>query len=285
MSGERDKPSTPWSLLIDHPRAGWENMAIDCALLDLAAREGAAFLRLYRWEPHCLSFGRHEPALRRYDRSRIEAERLDCVRRPTGGRAVWHARELTYSVTAPLAGFGGLRAAYRRIHELLAAALRRLGATPVLAVAGGGPLPPSAGPCFTAPVGGELLLADHKVVGSAQLRQEEAFLQHGSLLLADDQALVRALAGLPDTPSGETSLGAALARPVGFDEAATAVAGAAGEFLGPLKLEPALPDAVRTAAEPHAERFRDPAWTWRRERRFTCQRSLPPTTPCLGGAA
>src|ERR1051326_6528967 len=74
-----------WTLLLDRPRPGWENMAIDAALLDLAAGEGAAFLRLYRWEPHCLSFGRHEPALRRYDVERIRSLELDCVRRPTGG--------------------------------------------------------------------------------------------------------------------------------------------------------------------------------------------------------
>ena len=253
-----------WSLLIDVPRPGWENMAIDCALLDLAAREGAAFLRLYRWEPHCLSFGRNEPATRRYDRERIEALGLDCVRRPTGGRAVWHARELTYSVTAPLARFGGLRAAYRRIHEMLAAALERLGATPALALAGSGTLPPSAGPCFSAPVGGEVLLADHKVVGSAQLRQEEAFLQHGSMLLTDDQTLVRTLAGLSEAPCGETSLAEALARPVEFDEAATAVATAATVYLGPLTEQRGLATSIHAAADNHAERFQDPAWTWRR---------------------
>src|ERR1041384_3882728 len=111
-----------WTLLLDRPRPGWENMAIDAALLDLAAGEGAAFLWLYRWEPHCLSFGRHEPALRRYGVERIRSLELDCVRRPTGGRAVWHARELTYAVAAPLAAFGGLRQAYGAIHGLLAAA-------------------------------------------------------------------------------------------------------------------------------------------------------------------
>ena len=98
-----------WSLLIDTPRPGWENMAIDSALLDLADQEGSAFLRLYQWQPHCLSFGRHEPARRRYDVERIRSLQLDCVRRPSGGRAVWHARELTYAVAAPLTAFGGLK--------------------------------------------------------------------------------------------------------------------------------------------------------------------------------
>ena len=102
-------------------------MARDQALLDLAERSGGAFLRLYRWEPFCLSFGRHEPALRRYDRNRIRDLGLSCVRRPTGGRAVWHARELTYAVAAPLDAFGGLREAYHAIHQTIARALSSFG--------------------------------------------------------------------------------------------------------------------------------------------------------------
>lgn len=117
----------PWSLLLDPPLPGAVNMARDQALLDLADSTGAAWLRLYRWAPFCLSFGRHEPARRRYDRARIESLGLDCVRRPTGGRAVWHARELTYSVAAPIAIFGSLAVAYERIHATLARALVPLG--------------------------------------------------------------------------------------------------------------------------------------------------------------
>ena len=98
-----------WTLLVDPAgRPGWHNMAVDQALLDLAAGEGRAFLRIYRWEPSCLSFGRNEPALRRYDRAAIERQGLDTVRRPTGGRAVWHADEVTYAVAAPIDTFGSL---------------------------------------------------------------------------------------------------------------------------------------------------------------------------------
>ncbi|HLG05154.1 MAG TPA: hypothetical protein VI383_03310, partial [Gemmatimonadales bacterium] len=127
------RAAATWNVLVDAPRPGWHNMAVDCALLDLADRHGLSALRLYQWNPFCLSFGRHEPARHRYDRDRIEALGLDCVRRPTGGRAVWHARELTYSVAAPLAKFGGLKPAYYRIHELLAGAIRILGAPAELA--------------------------------------------------------------------------------------------------------------------------------------------------------
>jgi lipoate-protein ligase A len=108
-----------WHLWLDQtPRPGWANMAIDQALLDRAERQGESWLRLYRWAPHCLSFGRHEPATRRYDPDRIAELGLDTVRRPTGGRAVWHAQELTYAVAAPSARFGSLPAAYLEIHGI-----------------------------------------------------------------------------------------------------------------------------------------------------------------------
>jgi len=254
-----------WTLLLDQAHPGWENMAIDSALLDLAAGEGAAFLRIYRWDPFCLSFGRHEPAARRYDRGRIRELRLDCVRRPTGGRAVWHARELTYAVAAPLAAFGGMKQAYHQIHSVLVAALGMLGARAELALSPASrPLTPGAGPCFSAPAGGEVMLEHRKVVGSAQLRQGQAFLQHGSLLLEDDQSLLRGLAGLTDAEAPETSLSLALGRQVSYAEAAVALAGAAGPLLGSPLPQASLPVAVAAGAERHADRFRDTAWTWQR---------------------
>ncbi len=256
-------PSSHWMVLLDPARPGWANMARDAALLELAADLGLSAFRLYSWAPHCLSFGRHEPARRRYDRDRIDQLGLDCVRRPTGGRAVWHARELTYAVAAPLHVFGGLREAYRAIHGLLAEALRRLGAEPLLATASPVP-PPHAGPCFAAPVGGEVLLRGRKVIGSAQVRRGDAFLQHGSMLLEDPQDLVAGLSGVVTPARPDITLAEALGRPVGFAEAAAAVGEAwAGRFGG----DPAgdrAPAALDAVEAREAGRFRDPAWTWMR---------------------
>jgi lipoate-protein ligase A len=254
--------------IVDHePHPGPHNMATDLSLLDLADREGVSFLRLYRWSPFCLSFGRNEPALRRYDRGAIAGRDLALVRRPTGGRAVWHARELTYAVAAPIAQFGSLPAAYRAIHEMLADALRRLGAEATLA-----PAPPrmgrlEAGACFARPAGGEVLVGGRKVVGSAQLRQGDAFLQHGSLLLEDDQSLVAQL--LHHGPGGAEDAGSPLSalvgRPIAFDEAAAAVAAAAARAWGPHhSADAGLAEKVRRGAEGHRPRFESDRWTWRR---------------------
>jgi lipoate-protein ligase A len=177
-------------------------MAIDQALLERAQRCGENWLRLYQWNPHCLSFGRHEPASIRYDAEQILARAIDTVRRPTGGRAVWHARELTYSVAAPSSCFGTLQEAYLEIHRMLAGALQMLGVTVSLADPDLTP-PLNSGACFAHPVGGEIMMGGRKVVGSAQFRSGRALLQHGSVLLQDSQAVVREL--MKDDPKPVSS--------------------------------------------------------------------------------
>lgn len=246
-----------WRLVFDGTgRPGPDNMALDWALLDDAARTGAATLRLYRWAPATLSFGRNEPAAARYHRAAIERLGIPVVRRPTGGRAVWHAAELTYAVAAPVAAFGSLAASYRAIHERLVAALRGLGvpaelATPERATAG-----QRGGSCFATAVGGEVLAGGRKLVGSAQVRRDGAFLQHGSLLLDGNQDLVARVSRRPAPPARAVTLREVLGRPVGFDEAAAAIVAAWQPT--PWSSEPVpTPTIVR-------DHFADPDWTWRR---------------------
>ncbi len=255
-------PPAAWYVVVDPPLPGAINMARDQALLDLAERSGRTFLRLYRWEPFTLSFGRHEPALLRYDRERIEALGLACVRRPTGGRAVWHARELTYAVAAPVDAYGNLRTAYRLLHEMLARALARLGLEAGLAPAGVRPGRIDTGACFARPAGGEVMFGGRKLVGSAQLRQGTAFLQHGSMLLEDTQATVTEVTRGASPASLDLPLARALGHPLGFDQAAGAVlaevAGTSGE-----RREPDL-EEIAALAGTHEPHFASPAWTWAR---------------------
>ena len=86
-----------WSDLA--PRPGADQMALDHALLGLAATDGVPVLRLYRWDRDTISFGTNEAALGTWDRSRLESAGLPCVRRPTGGRAVWPAPNQEKSAT------------------------------------------------------------------------------------------------------------------------------------------------------------------------------------------
>jgi len=254
-----------WTLLVDPAgRLGWHNMAVDQALLDLAAGEGRAFLRIYRWDPYCLSFGRHEPALKRYDRPAIERRHLDTVRRPTGGRAVWHADEVTYAVAAPIDTFGTLPQTYQRIHETLASALASLGFPASLASppARGSAL--DAGACFASPAGGEVMLRGRKVVGSAQLREGGAFLQHGSILLGGSQQLVGDLTVGAPPPDGAIALSTVRGAPVSFAEVAQAVGESARSWSVDWGALPGDSTSLAVAAARHADRFQSDDWTWRR---------------------
>ena len=244
---------TSWSVVVDHAgRNGPENMAIDQMLLEEAGRTRSAFLRLYRWDPPCLSFGRNEPALTRYDRAAIERRGIAVVRRPTGGRAVWHDREVTYAVAAPISAFGTLGDAYRVIHERIARALRTLGVPSTVAPAGR-PAHIGAGACFASAVGGEVMGGGRKIVGSAQIREGDAFLQHGSILLDGSQELVRSVTRGPASPGGEVTLRTLAGREVSFSEVADAIV---------LAWDPR--PAPTAPASVTAGRFADGAWTWRR---------------------
>src|SRR5438874_2671850 len=231
-------------------------MAVDAALLERADRMGEAFLRLYRFDPPCLSFGRNE-ASGGYDRAAIARLAIDVLRRPTGGGAVWHDQELTYAVAAPIAALGGLRQAYHAIHTRLAAAVRSLGVDAALALHR--PAPPSTAfhrPCFAAPVGGEVLVRARKLVGSAQVRRGGAFLQHGSILLDGSQDVITAVSRKPQAASVATTLSAELGRHVTWEEVANAVMSAWGDEFTSTALHRPTPSSTAW--------FSDPAWTWRR---------------------
>src|SRR4051812_12146031 len=116
-----------WRLLLAPPRSGAENMARDSALQNRAARTGETVFSIYSWARPTISLGRNQPAAGLYDLDRIQRGGIDVVRRPTGGRAILHHREVTYSVTAPLDGAPPLRATYERINQILIAGLSRLG--------------------------------------------------------------------------------------------------------------------------------------------------------------
>ena len=257
--------SSDWLVLIDHPASGAWNMALDAALLLAATREGTCALRLYAWDPPTLSFGRNEPALRRYDRDLIAARGLAVVRRPTGGRAVWHHREVTYAVAAPSSVFGSLRDTYREIHAMLAGALTSLGAAVLLAAdrpADG----VGAGACFASAAGGEVMaLRGGKVVGSAQVRGDGAFLQHGSVLLAADQDVV---AGVTVGDAGAPSATgvADLVPPERADWRAVseAIHRAAMARWGAPQQAGVVPAGVARAARDLAATYADAAWTWGR---------------------
>lgn len=253
-----------WRLILDPPRAGGENMARDHALA-LRLGEGEGVLRFYGWTRPTVSFGRNEPARGVYDREQGAARGLAFVRRPTGGRAVLHHREVTYAVVVPDRALGGPRDAYAAINRGLVRGLAELGVE--ARVAGEGPVPGvDAGPCFRAPAPGEITAGGRKLVGSAQVRLAGVLLQHGSVILAGGQGLLGTLRGEADDPADAP---AAVATLVGRDLAATEVAAALARGCR-LAWGGAWAEAgYRSREEDEAvrllrERYASDDWTWRR---------------------
>ncbi len=258
-------PGRPWRLLDTGAAAGSMNMAIDEALMD-AVRAGAPpTLRVYRWEPACLSFGRNQPARGRYDRAALRAAGVDVVRRPTGGRAVLHDDELTYSVVCSAGELGPPRLAYRRINEVLVAALAALGVPAAVQEGIRRPAPvPSTVPCFAEPVEGEVLAAGRKLVGSAQVHRDGVLLQHGSLPFRPGPAS-RRLETMP-TLAGNGApayLESVLGRLPTWDDIVEALRTTWEAQVGAIVLSGLTPEE-RTRAETLAREYAGDDWTWRR---------------------
>ncbi len=178
---------TPARLIIDPPAAGSWNMAVDEALLRSAGDSRQLTLRLYQWAQPTLSLGYFQPFAARSQHSASQG--CPVVRRATGGGAIVHDHELTYSLTAPVRDRIDqlLLQWYDLIHGAWVATLDQFGLTARLC-----PHPDrdreQSFLCFHRRSAGDLLLGTAKVGGSAQRRHRHAALQHGSLLLDQSSA-------------------------------------------------------------------------------------------------
>ena len=283
--GARARPRGSPCVVLPYAVAdGARNMALDEAMLELAAG-GSTLLRFYGWEPWCLSLGRHQEAPQRLlGRSREDLRPgVDAVRRPTGGRSVFHGPEITYAFACPARAWGGPRAVLHAVHRALAEGLGSVGVrldavqddAGEAGLAAAGRI--SAASCFRDPAPGELTARGRKLVGSAQCRRGGGLLQHGSILLEDRQRLGD-LDGRdmgpdmgPDTgPDERAEAGVSGKGPaIGLNElldvarafgAPAAVASAAANASAGIAASPAL---SRLAAR-YERVHRSGAWLWRR---------------------
>ncbi|MGH7720455.1 MAG: lipoate--protein ligase family protein [Gemmatimonadaceae bacterium] len=259
----------PWKLLLSPAMSGAENMAVDEALMGRAAECREPVLRVYSWRVPTLSLGRNQTARGHYDLDRARQAGVEIVRRPTGGRAVLHHREVTYSVTAPVDGWGTLGESYGRVNRLVLDGLRRLGIAAALArTVAPSPLPGVA-PCFENPVAGEIVagegVGERKLVGSAQYRDRDALLQHGSILVEDDQHLATTLLVNPPPPAPPpATLRALLGRIPSVEEVAHALFEAVRATEDPHAAFLELDDGLQRIARRARLTYQDDAWTWRR---------------------
>jgi lipoyl(octanoyl) transferase len=264
-------PTDPWRLILDPARDGAANMAVDEALLEATAPgRSLPTLRLYDWAPPTLSLGFAQPVA---DADRAALARLGwgLVRRPTGGRAILHTDELTYSITAPESHplmQGGVVESYRRLSLGFIAALRILGidvrAEPVeRARAAKNPV------CFEVPSQYEISAGGKKLIGSAQARRSGGVLQHGALPLRGDLARILLALAHPDTTPERVrrrtaNCGDLLGRDVSWQAAADAVVrGFTETFAIDFSRGELTPEEKTRAGELAREKYGSETWNCR----------------------
>ena len=212
-------------------------MAIDEAILTAVAEgQSPPTLRFFAWEPPCLSTGYNQAMMDEVDITRCQQASVDVVRRPTGGRAILHTDELTYSIVAPQGEprvAGGVVESYRRLSAGLVRGLRFLGVDVVQAEAGHGQDAVVSAACFDAPSAYEVTAGGKMLVGSAQVRRKKVVLQHGSLPLQGDITRICCYLVVPSEERRDelcqelraraTSLELVLGRVVPFDQVVEAL--------------------------------------------------------------
>ena len=231
-----------WRLIVESaPTGGDWNMAVDEYLFRTLAASPGTYLRFYQWDRPTASLGCGQDAARVVDAEACRINGVGLVRRPTGGKLVLHFREATYAVVSSdtetfTATLGG---SYAWIARALMRGLEILGARPVLAVETPREYVRGTMPCFSRPAQNEIEIDGRKIIGSAQKRLGDAFLQHGSIPLAGDDGLLSRVSTWKEERAGirMTSVSEALARPVPFAEATEAfIRGFAAQ--GGIRLEP-----------------------------------------------
>ena len=267
-----------WRLIQSPPTPGARNMALDDALLESVLRgKSAPILRLYQWNPACLSLGYAQP-IDNIDRATLTGRGWDVVRRPTGGRAILHTDELTYAVILP-AGHpltaGGVLPSYQRLSAGLIRALHLLELQVTVQPSIQLDEHQRAEPvCFEIPSSYEITISGKKLLGSAQVRRKGALLQHGTLPLYGDISRICDVLAFPEAAERERAVQRVRERAgtvsdilgtlVSWDQAAGAMQqGFAQAFEITFTIAEPTQDEWTRCQALHKDRYQDEAWTAR----------------------
>jgi len=269
-------PAT-WRLVVHGAADGAYNMAVDEAIMSAVREETSPpTLRFYAWSPPCLSLGRNQP-LADVDLEACQEAGIDVIRRPTGGRAILHTDELTYSVALSQSdprATGDVVESYRRLGEGLLAGLRMLEVDAIQAVGQQKPARELSAVCFETPSDYEITVGGRKLIGSAQWRARGAVLQHGTLplrgkierivdyltLAASERVAQRKALGYR-----AVTLQGVLGQELPFEQVAESLAAGFGQALNVRWEAGQLTDReIDLAASLLDSQYEDPAWLGRR---------------------
>lgn len=275
-SARMSYPLTSWRLVRNPPANGAWNMAVDEALLESIGRgDSPPILRMYAWDPPCLSLG-FAQSVRDVDLDKLKERGWDLVRRPTGGRAILHTDELTYAVIGTQDDSrlsGSVLDSYRRLSLALLAAVHALGLSARADEIHSRDNQPENPVCFEVPSNFEITVGGKKIIGSAQARRQRCILQHGSVPLRGDLTRITQVLKFHDGNdrkkiadrilSRATTLETALGYPVDWETASQAMMRGFKTALN-LRFIPAglsSQEGVR-AFELYHSKYRHPDWTF-----------------------
>lgn len=248
-------------LILDTPHEGAYNMALDEAILDsVTAQQSPPTLRFYQWKPAMLSIGYFQSMEEEVNRAACQTFQIDCVRRTTGGGAVLHEDEVTYSLIAPI-GYANLPqailASYQMICEGMILGVNSLGL-----------------PAEFAPLN-DIVVNHQKISGNAQTRRHGVILQHGTLLLNVNIEKMFSLLKVPseklkdklihDVKKRVIGLNQLLPTKVSYETVVKAVLkGFQQRFLCHFQEGSASPDELIRTQHYRQEKYQNPAWNDKR---------------------
>lgn len=267
-----------WRVLDFNRYNAFENMAIDEAIFrETVNNKKHPTLRFYGWRPAAVSIGYFQDIREEVNIEKCRADGVDVVRRLSGGKAVSHCDEVTYSVIAcdteelfPPDILG----TYKIISNCMARGLAYLGIEAVLAENGRNLLPDAdfKSCCFSMPSRNELLVSGRKICGSAQFRANSGFLQHGSLLMNFDPIKtasfllpMRTTAQLHKLKDSVAAINEEIARPVSEKEICTGLKKGFMEVLGVKFSEETLTNAEEKLASKLVKKYMDSRWNMDRK--------------------
>jgi lipoate-protein ligase A len=257
-----------WSLIVDEiPQKGAWNMAVDDFLFHALGDDPTTFLRFYHWARPTVSLGYSQKAEQVVDLEFCRQNDIDIVRRMTGGKLVLHHQEVTYCVcSSDVELFSPkLMDSYRSISEALMGGLKRMGIpcnlaeeTPAFYVRG-------KLPCFSHPARNEIEVEGKKIVGSAQKRTKNRFIQHGSIPLEKDEKLLRAVSLMDREESiiRMTSLSELLGSGISFGQTVDHLTAGFSEYFKVECCRKTFSDKERNSIQKiQEERYGNPDWTF-----------------------
>jgi lipoate-protein ligase A len=257
-----------WHLIIDgNPQKGSWNMAVDDFLFRSLGEEPATYLRFYQWKNPTVSIGYSQKVDKVVNRDFCIANGIEIVRRITGGKLVLHHKEVTYCVCSSDTDIFSrkLMDSYKLISEALKKGLQAMGIESNLAKETPSRYARGILPCFSHPARDEIEMEGKKIIGSAQKRTRNKFIQHGSIPLEKDEELLKLVSLSDQTESSVkmTSLSEALGKKVGFEWAVDhIISGISAFFDIRLSSKTFSNEEKGTIRNIQKERYENPDWTY-----------------------